>query len=153
MKKFIFAIATLVLGVAVANAGPRTGGNPKNDDGSSAMTSDYLGVDQTALSFSSTTVQLFTGEGVIIGFIASSNTALTDFVAIKDTDTVLASFAGATTNDVARVYLSSYATPGVIQLGTTYKFPAPIRVKRGAVVWAPTNTVPLVTWLYNKFGL
>lgn len=151
MKKLTLAIAVLLIGAAVVEAGDRKFGAPRNQDGTVADTNDYGGYDYTAIAFSSTTTQLFTGEGVVYGFIASSNTSINDFLVLKDTDSVLTNFNGNTNNDIARVHLSSSQATADTGLGTTYRYPAPIRVKRGAVVYGNSAVLNMVTWLWNKF--
>lgn len=167
MRKIILsAIVALMTGAAIVNAGQRQVGLPQGPSGDLA-TYDYGGVSIATITFSSANCQLFQGEGVVYGFVATSNTALTDAISFRSSTGILTGFQDAgrvgdgdytTTNEVLRVHLSSY--PSVIgnvvnfsgQLGMQYKFLAPARFKNGAAAKANVGTIGLITYFYHKFS-
>lgn len=156
MKRILFgSFATLLVGAGLAMAASsqagRVAGVPKTQLGDSLQSWQYGGVDYATSSFTTNNTLLFTGEGEIVGFIASSNTAPSDFIAFRATNTVVA---GETTDEIARVYLSSTTTYiGNGGQGMSYMFPAPIRVNRlGVAARTSVGTLNLVTYLFHKFG-
>lgn len=167
MKKFTILTAAFLLSASLASAGDRKVGVPVAQTGVAVSGWDYAGVDRSTITFSSKNVLAFTGEGVVIGFIASSNTLSSNFLSfcdtgaavssgISDVDTATSS-AYALGNEFARVYHSTDSYTASMgfndrSLGTTYEFPAPIRVKRGLVVKANTNLHNIITVLFHKFG-
>lgn len=164
MKKLILlAIATLIGGVAFVNAGQRKYGAPESEDGIIAQSWAYSGVSRSTVALSSANVLCFTGEGIAVGFIASSNTSITDYMSFRDTASlVVGAVSGgnsslddfSTGQEFARVYLSTTNNVDTqsIRYGTSYLFPAPIRVFNGLVVKANIGTVNMITVLFHKFG-
>ena len=163
MKKVILStIATLVLGVAVVNAGDFIAGSPRGEDGYVYDKWDYAGVSASSVTLSSANALLFSGEGVVIGFIASSNTSLNDYIMFRATDSLTvggvdggntAASDYTTTDEFARINLSSSPVGTTwARYGTTYMFPAPIRVVRGCAAKASVNTINTITYLWHKFG-
>ena len=151
MKKLLLlSSAILLAGVVVGSAGDRRVGAPRNQDGTVRDSWDYSGVSySTPINLSGDAFLVFSGEGEVVGFVASSNTAFTDFVSFRDSGTAV--------NDnnlfeFARVFLSTTNSVNT-SLGTRYLFPAPVRVKKGLVAEV-TATLPVgvVTPLYHKFG-
>lgn len=152
MKKnlTVLSLVALFAGVSLAFAGgARTFGAPTTAKGESAQSWQYAGVDYATASASTNNIMLFTGEGVIVGFVASSNTAASDYVAFRTTNSVVGA---EVTDEVARVFLSTVSyTVTNAQYGTTYLFPAPIHVTKGAAARMSVNTVTLITYLFHKF--
>lgn|SRR3990167_10837406 len=166
MKKVILsAIATLALGVAIVHAGDIGIGQPHAQDGTMVSDWSYAGVSITTVAISSANAMLFAGEGVVVGFVASSNTAITDFISFRSTEALLAGVTDGgnaatddytTTNEFARVYLASANPVGLTtgwSMGTVFKFPAPVRVVKGCAAKASVNTINIITYLWHKFGV
>ena len=167
MRKLILStIVALMTGVALVNAGQRSVSLPQGPSGDVA-TYDYAGVSIATITFSSANCQLFIGDGVVYGFIASSNTSIDDYVSFRRSTGILTGFTNAgqvatsgdytATEEIARVYLSTAASTQGDRLvignkGMSYKFPAPIRVKHGCAAKASVGTVGIITYLYHKFG-
>ena len=121
-------------------------------------TSDYGGVQYSTISFSTQTFLIADNYGSLLGFVASSNTAKTDYISFYDTAAVLNPRDEQPGTEFARVHLSTDTGVGVSVitgspiLGTSYKFPASIRTKRGLVVRASVANINLLTILHTKFG-
>lgn len=153
MKKLFLTIAILLAGVAVAQAGPRKAELPEAQNGEPVFSSEYAGYDVCRSSLTSNGVFCSSGEIVVAGLYASSNTAFTDFVIIRDTDGAGSSDTNVT-EEVFRVYLTSASVvsgtnPGT--LGTKWTPPGgPARLKRGLVIKANVSTINMVTVLYHK---
>lgn len=168
MKKVLLsAIATLLIGVGIVNAGVnnRKYGSPVSQTGMTAPSYDYAGVSIASITASSANCQLFVGDGVVYGFVASSNTSITDYISFRVSTGIHDSRIDAggpndgdynTSNEFVRVYLSSIPSnvSGVAvltgKLGTTYEFPAPIRVKQGVAAKASVPTVNTIIYLWHK---
>ncbi len=154
MKKLLL-IAAVMLGL---------GGLAKADTllipqggGDALASSDYGGVSYSTVSISTNSFLAFSGPGSLVGFTASSSTAIGDYIQFFDTETVLANPALETyrTNDeFARIYMSSQTALGgtIINYGTTYKFPAPVRIKRGLASKTSTPGIISLTLYWTKFG-
>lgn len=149
-KKIILSlVASLIAGQVFAGSYREV---PRGPD-SALPTAEYGGYNKSTGSLTSNSVLAFTGEGVVGGFIASSNTAITDYIVFMDTPTASSNDTG---TEFARVYLSTtVATSGNIAqsaLGTTYKFPYPIRVSKGLAWKASVGTINMITVLYEKYS-
>lgn len=155
----------LLLGVDLVIA--RMGTAPYNQAGDPVSTADYLGVDiaTATLSFSTTNIVIFSGDGSLVGFVASSTPAagFGDHVLFRGTDSVTGTTDNLNTNEVTRVYLASSTVsngpagniPNQPAMGTSYKFPSPMRFRKGCVGRVVTSVVGGVlnniTYLYNSF--
>ena len=160
MKKSMLVAALFMGCVGYSKAETRlTPSGPSN----ALHTSDYGGVSYSTIAFSTANVIVFTGAGSVLGFVASSNTASTDFIMFRDTDSLVSTVSNtdqATHAEFSRVYLSTasgYSLDIIPRngFGTTYKFPAAILVNKGLAVrpvTAASNGVSLITILYTKFG-
>lgn len=170
MRKALLSFAFLLLGVASVTAGARRGGTPENQNGSASIDPVYFGVDiattgnnnsgVAALSLTTATVGLFRGEGVLVGFVASSNTAQSDYIIFRETGSVTPNVDNLVDNEICRVYLASntLTTASSLagsQMGVTYKFPAPIHVRSGVTaraVTAVTTGLNSIVYLYHKYS-
>ena len=129
---------------------------------------DYGGVSYSTVSFSSAGVLVSDGPGSIVGFVTSSNSATTQasFIIFRDTDSLIGTAISGrtpgnaaddylTTDEFARVYFTTQTAggyPNGITYGQVFKFPAPIRFKRGCVAKSNTEVMQIITYLYTKFG-
>lgn len=156
MKRHIFLLPALMF-LIVGAVYSKTLLVPQGPE-SSLPTSDYGGSAYGTIKFSTAATLLSNRDGSIVGFVASSNTSTTDCVIFYDTAAVLSPADEQPNTEIARVYLSTNAASasavitGAPVLGTTYKFPSPIRVTRGIVARANTSSINVITILYNKFG-
>lgn len=156
MKKLFFLLPFLAI-FCIGAAKAETLLVPQGSE-SALATSDYGGVQYGLLTFSTNPTVISDTYGSIVGFVASSNTNTTDCIIFYDTAAVTSPADEQTGTEIARVYLStnvisaSAVITGAPVLGTTYKFPAPIRTKRGIVARANTKVLNIVTILYTKFG-
>lgn len=121
-------------------------------------TSDYGGVSYSTITFSTQTFLLSDTWASVTGFVASSNTAMSDYIVFYDTPALLSTRNEQPETEFARVYLTTIAAnttsifPGSPVLGTSYKFPASIRTKRGLVARSSAGNLNMLTILYTKFG-
>ena len=157
MKQLVISLVVLLASVALVQAsGARQASEPQSSRGGAVQSWQYAGVDRSTIAFSTAPKLCFAGEGVVIGFVASSNTNSTDFIVFRDTQSVN-EFQSLQDQEFARVYLSTgnrYVGQQVPYngYGTTYSFPAPIRVTRGLAVASSAETINLITILHNAFG-
>lgn len=162
MKKILSSFVVLLAMVGFGYCGSRTHGQPRAQDGSPVDTAVFSGVDYataTTLFSSTNSLQIFIGEGALIGFIASSNTTSTDFILFRDTGSVLLTDSDTlTNNEITRVYLSTEtAYAGGIApakgLGTSYRFLEPIRCINGATGrFVGATQFVRILYLYNRFA-
>lgn len=150
-------MVALVLGLWVTMAKAETYSIPQGPM-DQLQTSDYGGVQYSTISFSTQTFLIDNNYGSLLGFVASSNTAKTDYISFYDTAAVLNPRDEQIATEFARVYLSTDTAVGSAYLsgspvlGTSYKFPAAIRTKRGLVARASVANINLITILSTKFG-
>lgn len=156
MKRHLFLLPALMF-LIVGAVNSKTILVPQGSE-SALPTSDYGGVSYGTIKFSTGTQVFSNNIGSIVGFVASSNTSTTDCVIFYDTAAVISPADEQPGTEIARVYLStnvitaSAVITGNPVLGTTYKFPAPIRVTRGIVARTNSAAINVITILYNKFG-
>lgn len=153
MKKLFLTIAILLAGVAVAQAGYRKTEVPEAQDGQPVMTSDYAGYDICRTSFTTNGVFCSSGELIVAGMIASSSSVQSDFVIFRDTDGAGSSDTNVT-EETFRVYFASGSviTGGVIQNGTNFRPPGPVRHKKGLVIKTNSSVMNMVTVLYHRIS-
>lgn len=170
MKKsfLLFAFMLALPGLPLAFADGIIAAHPTSE-GYPLGTSDFAGVLYTTISFSSANAVCFTGQGSIVGFMASSSTISSDFIMFSDsapTDKASYISSGAvsagqnagddytTTNEVFRVYMATTTpTPyGETQLGTYFKCPVAVRFKGGALAKMTTNAYNKVVVLWTRLS-
>jgi hypothetical protein len=160
-KKSMFFAAVLILGANLATADLRS--TPVGP-ASALPSSDYGGVDISTIAVSSANALIDTGEGSIVGFVASSTSLNTDFIIFRATNSLLPGTTSAgtaltddfsTNNELVRVYMTttSFTINGNgIQQGTTYKFPMPLHYKRGICAKMSSAAYNMVTIFYTKLN-
>lgn len=156
-KKLLLFAAVVLISNSMANA--LTFSIPRADNGDLAS-SDYGGVSYStaSIAFSTNPVLSLDGYGSVVGFIASSNTAVSDFVTFHDTDSVK-SVNDPLLNQVFKIHLSSTSNAGSASInngqpygGTYFKFPAPVRFLRGCAIRTNSAAIETIRLLYTKFG-
>lgn len=167
MKKFVSIVAFLALfSVQVALAANRKATVPESQHGNAVESFDYAGVDfaTATLTRSTTTLQIFTGEGVLYGFIASSNPASSDFVLFRATNNVTGTTDALSNAEAFRIHLQTHTlvinnlgtdTGLAANVGSRVMFDPPIYFKNGCtgrVVMTGDTVLNSIAYLFNKFG-
>lgn len=142
MKKYIISVAFFMLIMA---------GNLKADDYRRIV--DYDSVNISTVSFSSRTVNAFSGNGVIYGYGSSTSSVNNYWEFYNSTNTNLnlqATTVDASTERIMRVqnYGLNY-TSTTINASGTYWFNRPIRVNRGCA-WFFSDQNANSAWLLYK---
>lgn len=150
MKKYFFLFAALGLLVLAAKQ------SQANVQGNGIPTTpvDYAGVEYSTnvISGSTNPVIVFNGPGSVSGFVASSNTAITDFVAFYDTAAVAVNSDIAATTEVFRVYLSSTPPNPYYNLGSTWELKRPVRFRYGVAARCSVSNVTNIRVLGTEFN-